>query len=77
MYFDKSAIGKTIKNIRKEKHLSQEIVSGLAGIARSHLAMIENGTKQPNFETIWKIANALELKPHQLVKLIEQESDSN
>lgn len=71
MEFCKTAAGNTIKNLRKSKHLSQEVLSGLAGIGRSHLAMIESGKKQPNFETIWKIAYALEIKPHELVTEIE------
>ena len=50
--------------------------SQAAGIARSHLAMIESGTKQANFETIWKIANALEIPPHEIVFLIEKEAES-
>lgn len=72
--FNRYAIGKVIRRLRKEKKLSQEVVSGLAGLARSHLAMIENGSKQANFETIWKIANALGLYPHELVQFIEKES---
>ena len=73
--FNKCAAGVVIRRLRQEKNLSQEIFSGLAGIARSHLAMIETGTKQPNFETIWKIANAFEIPPHELVKYIEQEAE--
>jgi len=69
--FDKNAVRAVIRQLRKERHLSQEVFSGLIGIARSHLAMIETGTKQPNFETIWRIANALDMPPHILVKLIE------
>lgn len=71
--FDTLAAGRVIRRIRTERKLSQELLSGLAGMARSHLAMIERGTKQPNFETIWRIANALELSPHSLVALIEQD----
>ena len=44
-------IGIVVKRLRKELGLSQEVCSGLAGIARSHLAMIENASKIPNFET--------------------------
>ena len=58
---------------RKERKLSQEVLSGLAGLARSHLAMIESGNKKANLETIWKIANALGITPHELVNLIEEE----
>ena len=43
------------------------------GIARSHLAMIESGSKQANFETVWRIANAFDMAPHELVRLVEEE----
>lgn len=72
--FKKEAIAKVIRNLRAERNLSQEVVSGFAGIARSHLAMIEAGSKQPNFETIWAIANAFDMAPHELVLLIEEEA---
>ena len=72
--FNKSSVGIVIRRLRKEKKLSQEVFSGLAGIGRSHLAMIETGTKQPNFETIWRIANAFDLLPHELVQEIETET---
>ncbi len=39
--------------------------------------MIETGVKQANFETIWKIANALEISPSKLVKYIEDEIKNN
>ena len=69
MQFDSCVVGQTIR-----RKLSQDVLSGLAGIARTHLTMIENGSKQPNFETIWKIALALDLRPSELVSLIEKES---
>ena len=72
MQFDTLIVGSTIHNLRKQKGMSQELLSGLAGIARSHLSMIESGSKQPNFETIWKIATALDIRPSTLVLLIEQ-----
>ncbi len=71
--FSNKAVGKVIRRLRKERGLSQEVFSGLAGIARSHLSMIESDDKHANFETIWKLANAFEITPHQLVKLIEEE----
>ncbi len=55
-----------------EKNLSQELLSGLAGIARTHLSMIEIGRKQANFGTIWRLALALGLRPSELVERIEQ-----
>ena len=73
--FDRTAAGRAIRRLRKERGQSQEVISGLAGIARSHLAMIETGVKQPNFETLWRIANAFSLPPHSLVSLIEEEAE--
>ncbi len=75
MLFNKKAIGETIKNIRKSRGISQEVLSGLAGIARTHLTMIENGTKQANFATICKIANAFDMKPSELVRKMEEYSE--
>jgi len=72
--FSRAATGRTIRRLRKEKGISQEVLSGLAGMARSHLAMIETGVKQPNFETIWRIAGALEISPHELVRKVEREA---
>ena len=75
LLFDENDIGHTIKSIRKSKGISQEVLSGLAGIARTHLTMIENGTKQANFITICKIAGAFEMKPSELVRRIEEFSE--
>lgn len=72
MEFDNKAVGQTIRNLRESKNLSQDVLSGLAGIARSHLSMIETGTKQANFQTIWRIALALEMRPSELVTRIEE-----
>lgn len=71
--FDKYAVGRVIRKLRKDKSLSQEVLSGLAGLARTHIAMIESGSKQANFETLWKIANAFDIPTHKLVKLIEED----
>ena len=74
--FNNHAVGRAIRKLRKEKKLSQDVFSGLVGLARSHVAMIESGSKQPNFETIWRIANAFDLTPHELVERIEREAES-
>ena len=75
MQFDNKAVGEAIRKARKEKGYSQDVLSSFAGIARTHLTMIESGDKQPNFETIWKIAVALNMKPSELVARIEQATD--
>lgn len=71
--FNRFAVGRVVRQLRKNRGLSQEVFSGLVGIARSHLAMIESGSKQANFETVWRIANAFDMAPHELVRLVEEE----
>ena len=77
MQFDNFAVGKAIRDLRKEKGISQDVLSGFAGIARTHLTMIEDGTKQANFETLWKIALALDIRPSELVARIEEEIENH
>lgn len=38
--------------------------------------MIENGSKQANFETVWRIAAAFDMHPYELVRLIEEEAEA-
>lgn len=73
MHYDQIAAGRVIRRLRTQKRMTQELLSGFAGIARSHLSMIESGSKQANVETLWRIAQALGLKPSQLVAAIEDE----
>lgn len=78
--FDSGVVGILIKNLRKERKLSQEVLSGLAGLDRTHYSKIERNQRCPNLESVFKIAYALDLKPNELVLLIEEElnkSDEN
>ena len=82
MQFDNSAVGKMIVYDRlwktmKEKGVSQDVLSKSAGIARTHLTMIENGSKQANFETLWRLATALGLRPSELVAQIERRIEAS
>lgn len=53
--------------------LSQEVISGLAGIGRTHLSAIERGERKPTLETFFKIAEALNTRPSVLMAEIEEE----
>ena len=64
-----------IRRLRKKRKLSQEVLSGLAGMERSHFGMVETGGRIPNMYTIWRIADALDMRPSELVVLIEEEME--
>ena len=72
MVFDRKILGHVIGRLRCENHMSQEKLSGLAGISRSHLAMIENGHKTARLDTLWHIADALGIRLSDLVRFTEE-----
>lgn len=73
MPYNRKAFGVVISKLRVQKGLTQESLSGLAGIARSHLAALENGEKTAKMDTVWRIAEALGISPGELVRETEQE----
>jgi transcriptional regulator with XRE-family HTH domain len=71
MNYNSKMTGRIISQLRMERGMSQEVLSGLAGIARSHLAMIETGRKNANVDTLWRIANALGMPLSELIRTVE------
>ena len=75
MGYDSRTTGMIIGRIRIRRGMSQEVLSGLSGIARSHLAMIETGSKNANVDTLWRIAAALGLRLSELIQMVEEETE--
>lgn len=75
--FKENLIGKLLKQLRKKKKLTQNVLSGLAGLDETHYNKIERGLRSPNLETLFKISYALDIKPHELILMIENELDKN
>ena len=72
MEYDRRITGQVIGRTRTQRGMSQEVLSGRCGIARSHLSMIENGAKSPTMETLWKIAAALDMPLSALIRMVEK-----
>ncbi len=70
---DPAKVGRAIQAYREEKGLSQEVVSGLADIGRTHLSAIERGARKPTLETFFRLAEAMGIEPSELMKRIERE----
>ena len=68
---DPVLVGNVIADLRKKKGVSQEVLSGLADIGRTHLSAIERGERKPTLETLYRISSALEVKMSDIVKEIE------
>lgn len=71
-FLDPKIVGEAIAYCRRERGLSQEIVSGLAGIGRTHLSALERGERKPTLETLYRLSIALDIKMSDIVLEIER-----
>ncbi len=74
MPYNSRAFGVVISRLRTQRGMTQETASGLAGIARSHLVMLESGRKIIKLDTLWRIAEAYGLPASELIRLTELEA---
>lgn len=70
---DPKAVGRAIAYFRQQKGMSQEVLSGLAAIGRTHLSTIERGERKPTLETLFRISTALEVKMSVIIQKLEEE----
>lgn len=75
MPYNHEITGQVIRQLREERGVTQEVLSGLAALSRSHLADIERGSVNPSVDTLWRIAEALGLKLSKLIERVEKESE--
>lgn len=75
--FNHLSLGEAIRRIRESKRITLEALGKRCGISHAGLSKIERGeTKEPAFETIVKVAKALNVPLDHLVKMAEgQDSD--
>ncbi len=69
---DAKIVGEVIAEYRRRKGVSQEVLSGLADIGRTHLSAIESGTRKPTLETFYRICCALDVKMEAVIREIEK-----
>jgi len=77
MKYDHRVTAHIIGMLRIQKGLSQETLATKAGMARSHYAMIEYGSKRPTIETLWRITEALDMRLSELVNIVEAEIEKS
>jgi len=66
------AFGDALRELREERGLSQEAAALACGIDRSYFGKIERGTKSPTLGTVWRIADAFETQPSDLLARAER-----
>lgn len=71
-----SIFGKVLREQRELKKLSQEKLAELSDLDRTYISLLERGLRQPTISTLFKIADALDVPPSELVKKVELEVNS-
>jgi XRE family transcriptional regulator, regulator of sulfur utilization len=66
------ALGKAIRQLRKERGLSQEELGHMAEIHPTWISHIESGRTNPAWGTVRRIAVVLEVRLSEVVLLAEQ-----
>lgn len=68
------AIAKVVKS-KRNKSITKS--ADEIGMGKSLWADLENGLKDPQISTLWRIAEGLDIKPHVLLKMVEEELGDN
>ncbi len=69
---DPKIVGSVLSKYRRKRGVSQEVLSGLAAIERTHLSAIERGERKPTLETLYRISCALDVRMSETVAEIEE-----
>ena len=73
----RKTLGEKIKKQREIKAFSCNGMENAFGFSSGSVFKIENGIVDCKFMTFWKIAEALDIKPSELLKQIENELGKN
>jgi HTH-type transcriptional regulator / antitoxin HipB len=64
-----AVIGKLIKTVRKERHLTQDELGKLIGVQKAQISKLENCTNSATVDTIYKVFKAMKAEINIVVKL--------
>ena len=67
------ALAKVIRTKREALGKAQRVLADEFAFQRSLLSRLENGVNEPKLVSIWTVSEALGLRPHELIKMVEDE----
>ena len=65
------AVGESLRELRKERGLSQEALALEAGVERNYISLIELGRNSPSIRMLFKLCKALSVSPQQMLARVE------
>ncbi len=66
-------LGNEIRKARESAKMTQERLSVLAKIDRSYISQLENDKKSPTVDVLFRICDALNVKPSSILAAFENE----
>ena len=69
--------GIVLRKLRIEKNYSQVELAKASQVDRTFISLIERGIRQPSFTTIVHFAEALKMRPSELVAAVEDQMRRN
>lgn len=76
MVLNYKQIGVNIRDFRKERNLSQNVLAETTDMSVKYISSIETARKRASLESIVKIADALEVTVEQLLKGVQKNDKS-
>jgi transcriptional regulator with XRE-family HTH domain len=68
-------LGANVRKFRKLKGMSQEQLALEAGMERSYVSDLERGTRNPSVRALGRLADALDIPPHELLLAIDRDEE--
>ena len=65
-------IGFVLYDLRIQKELSQEELANRSEVDRSYISEIERGLKTPSVAIVFRLCAALNIKPWEFIKMVEE-----
>jgi len=71
------AFGSTLRETRRALGLTQEELARVSGFDRTYTSLLERGLRTPSLSVLFRLAEALGVKPCRLMALTEDQLSSN
>jgi len=69
-------LGLAIRELRSERHMSQETLSLESDVHRNYIGGIERAERRPTIITLASLARARRVRPSDLLRLAEQHAEA-
>jgi transcriptional regulator with XRE-family HTH domain len=66
------AFGEVLRELRKQRGLSQEKLALEAGVERNYISLLELGKNSASLKMIFKLSAVLEILPSEMLRLVEE-----